>query len=156
CRQQSWSPVPWGDEVVQHFMRGLWVGQDLFARRFVPVGESEVRVLCDSRVFCQINQDLQHLCRRKRQFTSRGGSYHTVRHRRLLDELQDARHPYCSFRLKSKNARMNGARSPSRMRSTSPTSSLVRWSFTNRYGCKTYDRIWEPKSMSSLESSSFF
>src|SRR5262249_3087011 len=62
--------------------------------------------------------------------------------------------PYrCSFLRASKYARMSGLRSPSSTRSTSPISSRVRRSFTMRYGCKTYERIWEPKLMSSLESS---
>src|SRR5262249_38045353 len=50
--------------------------------------------------------------------------------------------------------RMNGSRSPSNTRSTSPTSNFVRWSLIRRYGCITYDRIWLPKEISSLVSSS--
>src|SRR5882724_10188700 len=60
-----------------------------------------------------------------------------------------------SPRLASKYPRIKGVKSPSITRSTSPISTFVRWSFTMRYGCKTYDRICDPKSLSNFESSCF-
>ena len=48
---------------------------------------------------------------------------------------------------------MNGSRSPSITRCTSPTFSSVRWSFTMVYGWKTYERIWLPQPMSVLVAS---
>src|SRR5262249_8851965 len=47
-------------------------------------------------------------------------------------------------------ASMKASRSPSSTASAFPTSVLVRRSFTIRYGCSTYERIWWPKPMSVL------
>src|SRR5881394_839361 len=48
---------------------------------------------------------------------------------------------------------MNGSKSPSSTRSTSPTSNLVRKSLIIWYGCITYERIWLPNEISFLVSS---